>query len=331
MLIWRLVFLGGCKHAVALLFWLHRRSEEPPTTSTVCYWKKSELSKVGDNDKDFEAIMNITDKTCFDAQDNAVVIDFINNMPTASGTIFGFFRAGALDKLNLHHLSLKYLQDVSTSDRSAEGFIDFCSSMMSEDICTEMETLTRDQSECKEWHEMRFARITASKLFEASKCKTVEGSLTEVIMGSAGPLKTEAVLRGKRLETAVIKQVEKLRNIHICKAGFFCKPEYPIFGASPDGLSTEFCIEVKCPRECKSVKNYVENGTIKDKYLCQLQMQMFFCDKRKGLFCIAHPNFENNSEVDIYEISANVTYIKNYMSAALDFWKTAIYPLLVKW
>ncbi|KAJ8720544.1 hypothetical protein PYW08_006009 [Mythimna loreyi] len=32
---------GGCKHAAALLLWLHRRSEEPPVTSVTCYWKKS--------------------------------------------------------------------------------------------------------------------------------------------------------------------------------------------------------------------------------------------------------------------------------------------------
>lgn len=38
---------GGCKHAVAFLMWAHRRSEEPPSTSVECYWKKPTLSKVG--------------------------------------------------------------------------------------------------------------------------------------------------------------------------------------------------------------------------------------------------------------------------------------------
>lgn len=38
---------GGCKHAVAFLMWVHRRSEEPSPTSVECYWKKSTLSKVG--------------------------------------------------------------------------------------------------------------------------------------------------------------------------------------------------------------------------------------------------------------------------------------------
>ncbi|GBP54758.1 hypothetical protein EVAR_90042_1 [Eumeta japonica] len=36
---------GGCKHAIAFLMWLHRRSEEPSCTSVECYWKKSKLSE----------------------------------------------------------------------------------------------------------------------------------------------------------------------------------------------------------------------------------------------------------------------------------------------
>lgn len=40
-------FTGGCKHAIALLTWIHRRSEEPAVTSVKSYWKKSRLSTVG--------------------------------------------------------------------------------------------------------------------------------------------------------------------------------------------------------------------------------------------------------------------------------------------
>ncbi|XP_074026504.1 uncharacterized protein isoform X1 [Leptinotarsa decemlineata] len=38
---------GGCKHAIAFIAWLHRRSEDPPSTSIDCYWKKSKLSTIG--------------------------------------------------------------------------------------------------------------------------------------------------------------------------------------------------------------------------------------------------------------------------------------------
>ncbi|KAF4530548.1 hypothetical protein B566_EDAN018658 [Ephemera danica] len=38
---------GGCKHSLAFLFWLNRRTEEPATTSKKCYWKKGSLTQAG--------------------------------------------------------------------------------------------------------------------------------------------------------------------------------------------------------------------------------------------------------------------------------------------
>ncbi|XP_030757972.1 uncharacterized protein LOC115883713 [Sitophilus oryzae] len=43
--------LGGCKHVIAFLMWLHRRSEEPSPTEVACCWAKSKLSKVGSSIK----------------------------------------------------------------------------------------------------------------------------------------------------------------------------------------------------------------------------------------------------------------------------------------
>lgn len=42
---------GGCKHAMALLMWVHRRSETPSPTEVECYWKKPKLSSVVNNPK----------------------------------------------------------------------------------------------------------------------------------------------------------------------------------------------------------------------------------------------------------------------------------------
>ncbi|XP_024891954.1 uncharacterized protein LOC112468648, partial [Temnothorax curvispinosus] len=46
---------GGCKHAIAFLMWVHRRSEEPEPTAIVCYWKKPRLSKVSENIRNIKA------------------------------------------------------------------------------------------------------------------------------------------------------------------------------------------------------------------------------------------------------------------------------------
>ena len=37
---------GGCKHAIAFVFWLLRRSEEDSVTDIKCYWKKAKLSNI---------------------------------------------------------------------------------------------------------------------------------------------------------------------------------------------------------------------------------------------------------------------------------------------
>lgn len=121
---------------------------------------------------------------------------------------------------------------------------------------------------------MRFGRITASKIYEAAKCKTAEGSLLESIMGAQKAFETRATSRGKELEPEVIKEVEKIKKIKIKKVGLLLCSEYPVFGASPDGISEDYCVEIKCPFKDKSVDRYIKDNVIAKKYYFQLQMQM---------------------------------------------------------
>lgn len=51
---------------------------------------------------------------------------------------------------------------------------------MTKFFCLKIEKLTRNQSDSPLWHEMRYGRITASKIYECSRCLTTEGSLVEV-------------------------------------------------------------------------------------------------------------------------------------------------------
>ncbi|XP_030749227.1 uncharacterized protein LOC115877209 [Sitophilus oryzae] len=113
-------------------------------------------------------------------------------------------------------------------------------------LCREAEKYTRAQSKSTEWYELRFARITASKIYEASRCKTKEGSLVEAILGGAKHIETDAIKRGLLLESEVIFQMEKQRNIKINSRGFVLNGDYPFLGASPDGISSDYYIEVKC-------------------------------------------------------------------------------------
>lgn len=59
---------------------------------------------------------------------------------------------------------------------------------------------TRGQAENVLWHSNKQGRVSASKVYEASKCKT-DGVLVKSILGRYKVLVTKAIKRGKREES----------------------------------------------------------------------------------------------------------------------------------
>ncbi|CAG9837719.1 unnamed protein product [Diabrotica balteata] len=204
---------GVCKHAIAFLMWLHRRSEEPAPTEVVCYWKKAPLAQVGADEKYIEAI-HIGKK--------------IKKHSTTSPNTAGFFedvlegiRIGnypcplnahhrdisEVKKLSVHQLMIEFIS--SDLDQTADSFVNFCNKHVNPDIIQKISELSHTQSEDSLWFELRYGRITASKLYEMAVCKKSSGSLVNQIIGVAKKFDTFATKRGKKLEKAVIMQVRK--------------------------------------------------------------------------------------------------------------------------
>lgn len=134
--------------------------------------------------------------------------------------------------------------------------------------------------------------------------------------------------RGLHLEASVIKRVEDIEKIIIKPCGFILSKDYPIFGASPDGITNDMIIEIKCPSKDKTIKNYVVDNTITPRYFAQLQAQMHFANKAKGLFCVADPNFETNSVVNIYTVLYDESFCANLFKKCTEFWLKGIYPAI---
>lgn len=328
------MFAGGCKHAIAFLYWLLRRSEEPSPTSVECYWKKAVLSKVGSSvpalkaadlrlgegsiepeEEHSDFLMKVKEE-CKKRNIQGNLIKYLSNKKTAA-------------TLSIHDLGLAFFKNESV-EQNSDQFIDFCKSAMTESLCKTLEIQTRDQYKQPFWYELRYGRITASKVYDASVCKTYDGALFEQIMGASSVPNTVHMERGRNLEEKVLKAVSIDKNIKICKTGLFLDKEYPIFGASPDGISDEYVLEVKCPSSSKTYNNYVNNGIVNVKYLSQIYLQMVLCKKQKGLFCVADPNFEENNKVNIFEVYLDRICIDFVIKNALLFWKKAIFPKLVK-
>ncbi|KAI4458070.1 hypothetical protein MML48_7g00011771 [Holotrichia oblita] len=232
----------GCKHAVAFLMWLHRRSEEVAVTSTTCYWKKPALAEVGQSTK-YATLAMLTGKT----------------PPPLE------------PKTTIFH--------------------------------------------------------KAVVLYDVVRSKRKEGYLPELIMGASRPFDISAMSRGRQLEPLVLAEVEKLKKIKLNKPGFLLNRKYPIFGTTPDGIFEDYCVEVKCPSKEKTVSSYVKDGQIITKYYMQIQMQMYFAHKMKGLFCVAAPDFETTKVVDIYNIKIDKEKCEEYFNSAENYWIDVIYPL----
>uniref|UniRef100_A0A8D8X2M5 YqaJ viral recombinase domain-containing protein n=2 Tax=Cacopsylla melanoneura TaxID=428564 RepID=A0A8D8X2M5_9HEMI len=325
---------SGCKHVIAFLFWLHRRSEEPSRTEVTCYWKKPVLSDIKRLEPlraaemggpSCSAQQTIDSEACFQEIVGKLKTLNIKNQLTP---YIGIGIEPSLYDLIIHRSIFKFKEADGFED--AELFQSYLVSLMSSELCNNIEKETICQSECKLWHEFRFGRVTASKIHEAVHCKKTDGSLVESILG-ARRLKDNAHLeRGRVLEKSVLQVVEKELKTKIEKCGLFLNSEWPVIGASPDGLNNTHIFEVKCPASEKTVTNYVKNGSVATKYMYQMQIQMFFAGKENGYFCVASPDFESTRNVQIVPVVLDRALCTDILTKAVVFWSNTIFPVLFK-
>lgn len=129
------------------------------------------------------------------------------------------------------------------------------------------------------------------------------------------------------MENSVCEEVSKIKNIKFKKVGLILSNDFPVLGASPDGIAEECIIEIKCPASNKNFKNYVKDRVVAKKYYAQ--MQMFFAKKEKCLFCIAHENFESTKKIEILEVCYDEDYCKELINKCEIFWKENIFKQLL--
>lgn len=71
----------------------------------------------------------------------------------------------------------------------------------------------------------------------------------------------------------------------------------------------------------------MKENKITPKCWAQVQLQMLFGKRKMALFCIAHPNFEESKEVDIYYVPYDNSIV-SVMNTAKTFWIEAVFPKL---
>ncbi|KAJ6639439.1 hypothetical protein Bhyg_12184 [Pseudolycoriella hygida] len=257
----------NCKHQTALIFWLLRRSEEPSPTEIACYWKKSILSTV----------KNVKTKTVDELSKHSTVLVGASNTlleecielgkeTNASAGVIRYSQYGARETGYMDYFMLSFVERFA-KEPTCSDFLTYCSQQMSDHFCKKVFHETKEQSEKNQWYYLRFGRITASRIFEVSRCDTLDGSLVDAIMGSRGFKGNVATMRGQKLEKEIFDLLKSKKNWTIEKSGILLSGDMPIFGASPDAISDEFIFEIKCPSKQKTISHYIENGVLKKKFI----------------------------------------------------------------
>lgn len=197
--------------------WIHRKSENPSVTEVECYWRRSSLTSVGISKKYIELKeLGKTDVVDRHLLDNLSFLKAVINEAKEKQLDNQLSRHNfILDSrkwmsLSIYQLLLNFCEKGSSS---ANDFLEYASKEMSEDLCRMAKELTRDQSDTQIWHELRYGRITASRIYEAVHCKTMNGTFVQQIIGASKIFESQAMQQGKKLEKEILIEVGKIMRL----------------------------------------------------------------------------------------------------------------------
>ncbi|XP_058818447.1 uncharacterized protein LOC131681586 isoform X2 [Topomyia yanbarensis] len=250
--------------------------------------------------------------------------DVIKPLPKLKKEIIQISPTELKSAMNLSMFSL--IREYSSNDPNE--FLKYCTERMQEGNCSNAQFLTVEQADTDLWHELRKGRITASRIYEASRCTMLSGSLTNKIMGISSGF-SFAMKRGTDLEGHVFAVLKK-QYPSLRETGLVLDAQFPWMGASPDGISDEFVLEIKCPYTPKTYECYIDVKKLSKKYFAQIQLQMHMTHKTKALLGVAALDFERTRNVTQVWIDYDREYVDNIMKDAFEFWQRGVFPALLR-
>ncbi|XP_067941880.1 uncharacterized protein [Watersipora subatra] len=168
-----------------------------------------------------------------------------------------------------------------------------------------VEAETRDRSKCKNWLKYRVGRITASNTYKVVHTSTKTSSKS-VYKSICQPVQVSSAATewGKKEPLAKKNYLSLVQSKHqgftILESGLMLNPDYPEFGATPDGLISCSCcgsevLEIKLSSSMRFssdiVMPYLVNGKLKREsaYYYQVQTQLFLTDRQYCDFFVWSP------------------------------------------
>lgn len=234
--------------------------------------------------------------------------------------------------LSMHFLIISFCKKMSKKDLTLNNFSNHVLNIIEQDpkLLEIVEENTRAQSTCMLWFDLRYGRITASKLHEIAHCGT-DGSLANSILGVTKKYDNLFMKRGRNLEDDVFNEVSKKMKKSIKKCGVVILEKFPFVAASADGVADDSVFEIKCPISEKTFGNYINNqGEVQIKFKAQLMLQMLAWKKKKGFFCVADPKFEKNKVVTIVAVDYDEDFLMPILEKAIVYWEKIVFNKLIK-
>lgn len=115
---------------------------------------------------------------------------------------------------------------------------------------------------------------------------------------------------------------------------FLLSHELPLCGASPDGVGTNFLVEIKSPIKNANIKNFLKtDGTPTKKVLLQILLQLKMSNQKLCYLVIADEDFEKNQKyksVEVHLNEGNEEVLQTALEQAEEFWKKQIFPKLAQ-
>jgi len=159
--------------------------------------------------------------------------------------------------------------------------------------------LTMEQGS-EAWFEARCGLITATRIasmMAGESTKTYKDLITdlagEIITGEVEESYSNAIMeRGTELEPFARGEYESIFDTEVKEVGFVLSEKYKDWlGVSPDGLTTDGGLEIKCPLR-KTHINYIEANRLPNEYKWQVQGSLFVTGLPHWDFMSYYPNMK---------------------------------------
>lgn len=137
-----------------------------------------------------------------------------------------------------------------------------------------------------EWHKLRQGKYTGSNAHKLLKYGAIDYALTQA-SNFKGNFYTK---RGGILEHEAIELYATIKQCTVTRPGFVTNTGYPLCGYSPDGLTDDRVVEVKCFNKTRHMQIF--KGEIPIEVLAQVHFGMLICDKPYAHLVIYNPDLD---------------------------------------